>query len=129
MVTSTGMKTQVGSIAEMLDTTREEPTPLQKEVGRIGRILGIAVVLIAAVVVVTIFLLSDIRNAADATTVLLLGVSLAVAAVPEALPAILSLVLALGVQRMAKHNAIVKELTSVETLGSARSSARTRRGR
>ena len=119
VVTSTGMKTQVGSIAEMLDTTREEPTPLQKEVGRIGRILGIAVVLIAAVVVVTIFLLSDIRNAADATTVLLLGVSLAVAAVPEALPAILSLVLALGVQRMAKHNAIVKELTSVETLGSA----------
>ena len=119
VVTSTGMKTQLGSIAEMLDATREEPTPLQKEVGRIGRVLGISVVVIAAVVVVTIFIVSDIRDAADVIPVLLLGVSLAVAAVPEALPAILSLVLALGVQRMAKHNAIVKNLTSVETLGSA----------
>ena len=119
VVTSTGMKTEVGSIAEMLDATREEPTPLQEEVGRIGRVLGVAVVVIAAVVVVTIFLVSDVRTTADITAVLLLGVSLAVAAVPEALPAILSLVLALGVQRMAKRNAIVKDLTSVETLGSA----------
>ena len=119
VVTSTGMKTEVGSIAEMLDATREEPTPLQEEVGRIGRVLGVAVVVIAAVVVVTIFLVSEVRTTADVTAVLLLGVSLAVAAVPEALPAILSLVLALGVQRMAKRNAIVKDLTSVETLGSA----------
>jgi magnesium-transporting ATPase (P-type) len=71
------------------------------------------------VVVVTVFLISDVRTAADAVTILLLGVSLAVAAVPEGLPAILSVVLALGVQRMASHRAIVKKLSSVETLGSA----------
>jgi magnesium-transporting ATPase (P-type) len=70
--------------------------------------LGIAVIIIAVVVVLTVFLISDIRTAADAVTVLLLGVSLAVAAVPEGLPAILSVVLALGVQRMAKQKAIVK---------------------
>ena len=119
VVTATGMETQMGSIAEMLEATEEEPTPLQKEVGRIGRMLGIAVVVIAVVVVATVLLISDIRSAADVITVLLLGVSLAVAAVPEGLPAILSVVLAMGVQRMAKRNAIVKKLSSVETLGSA----------
>jgi len=119
VVTATGMNTEMGSIAEMLEATEEEPTPLQKEVARIGRMLGIAVVIIAVVVVGTILLISDIRSAADVIHVLLLGVSLAVAAVPEGLPAIQSVVLALGVQRMAKHNAIVKKLSSVETLGSA----------
>ena len=119
VVTATGMDTQIGSIAEMLDATAEEPTPLQKEIGRVGRMLGIAIVIIAVVVVGTILLMSDIRSAADVIHVLLLGVALAVAAVPEGLPAILSVVLALGVQRMAKHNAIVKNLSSVETLGSA----------
>ncbi len=119
VVTATGMGTEMGAIAEMLETTEEEPTPLQKEVGRIGRMLGIAVVIIAVVVVGTILLISDIRSATDVKDVLLLGVSLAVAAVPEGLPAILSVVLAMGVQRMAKHNAIVKKLSSVETLGSA----------
>ncbi len=103
----------------MLDATAEAPTPLQIEVARIGRMLGIAVVAIAIVVVGTILLLSDIRSASDVITVLLLGVSLAVAAVPEGLPAILSVVLALGVQRMAKRNAVVKKLSSVESLGSA----------
>ena len=119
VVTATGMDTEMGSIAEMLEATAEEPTPLEKEIGRVGRMLGIAVVIIAAVVVGTILLMSEIRSAADVIHVLLLGVSLAVAAVPEGLPAILSVVLALGVQRMAKHNAIVKNLSSVETLGSA----------
>ncbi len=119
VVTATGMATEMGSIAEMLEATAEEPTPLEKEIGRIGRTLGIAVVIIAMVVVGTILLMSDIRNAGDVMHVLLLGVSLAVAAVPEGLPAILSVVLALGVQRMAKHNAIVKKLSSAETLGSA----------
>jgi Ca2+-transporting ATPase len=119
VVTATGMDTEMGAIAEMLEATQEEPTPLQKEVSRIGRMLGIAVIIIAVVVVLTVFLISDVRTAADAVTVLLLGVSLAVAAVPEGLPAILSVVLALGVQRMAKKNAIVKNLSSVETLGSA----------
>ena len=119
VVTAIGMDTEMGSIAEMLESTAEEPTPLEKEIGRIGRMLGIAVVIIAVVVVGTILLISDIRSAADVIHVLLLGVSLAVAAVPEGLPAILSVVLALGVQRMAKHNAIVKKLSSAETLGSA----------
>ncbi|MCC7326282.1 MAG: cation-translocating P-type ATPase [Burkholderiales bacterium] len=119
VVTATGMDTEMGSIASMLDATIDEATPLQKEVSRIGRMLGIAVVIIAAVVVVTIVLMSDIRGASDLITVLLLGVSLAVAAVPEGLPAILSVVLAMGVQRMARRKAIVKKLSSVETLGSA----------
>ena len=117
--TATGMATEMGSIAGMLEETQEEPTPLQIEVGRIGRMRGIAVLIIAVVVVVTVFMISDVRTAADATTILLLGVSLAVAAVPEGLPAILSVVLALGGQRMARHRAIVKKLSSVETLGSA----------
>ena len=119
VVTATGMDTEMGSIAEMLEATTEEPTPLQKEVGRIGGMLGIAVVIIAVVVVGTILMISDIRSIADVIPILLFGVSLAVAAVPEGLPAILSVVLALGVQRMAKHNAIIKNLSSVETLGSA----------
>ena len=119
IVTATGMKTEVGAIASMLDAAPEAPTPLEKEVQRIGRTLGIAVVVIAVVVVGTILMISEIRSAADVIEVLLLGVSLAVAAVPEGLPAILSVVLALGVQRMARQNAIVKKLSSVETLGSA----------
>lgn len=119
IVTATGMATEMGAIANMLDATVEQPTPLQKEVALIGRTLGIAVVIIAVIVVATVLLVSDIKGPSDVITVLLLGVSLAVAAVPEGLPAILSLVLALGVQRMAKRNAVVKTLSSVETLGSA----------
>ncbi len=119
IVTAIGMDTEVGAIAGMLDATVEAATPLQREIGRIGRALGAAVVVIALVVVGTIVAVSDIRTASQLITVLLLGVSLAVAAVPEGLPAILSVVLALGVQRMARRNAIVKNLSSVETLGSA----------
>ncbi|MES2090687.1 MAG: cation-translocating P-type ATPase [Pseudomonadota bacterium] len=119
VVTATGMATQVGSIAHLLDSTAEEPTPLQREVKKIGRFLGIAVAVIAAVVMSTVALVSNLSSASDWLDVLLLGVSLAVAAVPEGLPAILSVVLAIGVQRMAKHHAIVKKLSSVETLGCA----------
>ena len=119
VITATGMQTEMGAIATMLDATEEQPSPLQKEVALIGRTLGIAVVVIAVIVVLTVLLVSDIEGASDVITVLLLGVSLAVAAVPEGLPAILSLVLALGVQRMARRNAVVKTLSSVETLGSA----------
>ena len=119
IVTATGMATQMGQIADLLHTIQEEPTPLQREIGRIGRMLGIAVVMIAVVVVATIFAFFGVETINDVVTALLLGVSLAVAAVPEGLPAILSVVLALGVQRMATHNAIVKKLSSVETLGSA----------
>jgi P-type Ca2+ transporter type 2C len=119
VVTAIGMDTEMGLIAHLLEGTAEEPTPLQKEVSRLGRMLGIAVVLIAIVVVSVILWMSDLRGIGDVIPVLLLGVSLAVAAVPEGLPAILSVVLALGVQRMAKHQAVVKKLSSVETLGSA----------
>lgn len=119
IVTATGMATQIGAIARLLETTAEEPTPLQREVAGIGRMLGQAVVAIAVVVVATVLLVSEVHSASEVITVLLLGVSLAVAAVPEGLPAILSLVLALGVRRMAARNAIVKKLSSVETLGCA----------
>jgi magnesium-transporting ATPase (P-type) len=119
VVTATGMQTELGAIAALLEVTESGPTPLQREVGRIGRMLGAAVLVIAAVVVTTVLLLTQIRGIGDVVAVLLLGVSLAVAAVPEGLPAIMSVVLAVGVQRMAKRHAIVKDLASVETLGSA----------
>ena len=119
VVTATGMQTEMGGIATLLDTTPDAPTPLQVEIAHLGKVLGIAALAIAAVVVATILLISDIHGVADVVTVLLLGVSLAVAAVPEGLPAILSVVLAMGVRRMARHHAIVKKLASVETLGSA----------
>ena len=119
IVIATGMATQMGAIATMLDETVQEPTPLQREVGRLGRVLSRIVVGIAIVVVVTIVIVQGVDDPADVATVLLLGVSLAVAAVPEGLPAILSLVLALGVQRMARRNAVVKTLSSAETLGAA----------
>ncbi len=119
IVTATGMATQMGAIAEMLESTTTESTPLQKEISHIGRLLGIAVVIIALVVMASVLLVQKVDSVEGLITVLLLGVSLAVAAVPEGLPAILSVVLALGVQRLAKQNAIVKKLSSVETLGSA----------
>jgi Ca2+-transporting ATPase len=119
VVTATGMGTEMGHVARLLGHTEEERTPLQREVDLIGRTLGVAVVVIAVVVVVAILLTSDVDTAEDLVDVLLVGVSLAVAAVPEGLPAILSVVLALGVQRMARERAIVKKLSSVETLGSA----------
>jgi magnesium-transporting ATPase (P-type) len=119
LVTATGMATEMGHIAGLLHRTREDPTPLQREIARVGRMLGIAVIVIAVVVVATVLLTSGVDNAEDLVTVLLLGVSLAVAAVPEGLPAILSVVLSIGVRRMAARKAIVKKLSSVETLGSA----------
>ena len=119
VVTGTGMATEIGRIAQLLDETEVEPTPLQKEIALVGKVLGIAVVVIALIVSGTIILTSEISSGSDLVEVLLVGVSLAVAAVPEGLPAILAVVLALGVQRMAGKNAIVKKLSSVETLGSA----------
>jgi P-type Ca2+ transporter type 2C len=119
VVTATGMGTEMGRVARLLGQTEDERTPLQREVATIGRMLGTAVILIAVVVVAAILATSDVEDASDVVSVLLVGVSLAVAAVPEGLPTILSVVLALGVQRMAKKRAIVKRLSSVETLGSA----------
>ncbi|WP_395948016.1 cation-translocating P-type ATPase [Bifidobacterium sp. wkB344] len=119
IVTSTGMDTQVGKIADMLADTQEEPTPLQKEMARVSKLLGLAVCLIAALVLAALALMEGFQTTQDLIDSLLMAVSLAVAAVPEGLTAILTVVLALGVQRMAKHHAIVKKLSSVETLGSA----------
>jgi len=119
VVTATGANTEVGKIARMLETTQDEATPLQKEIAHLGKTLGIAVVAIAALVVVTTFVVFRVDTMDEAISLLLLGVSLAVAAVPEGLPAVLSVVLAIGVQRMAARNAIVKKLSSAETLGSA----------
>lgn len=119
VVTATAMDTEMGRIAALLEATVREPTPLEREIAFIGRFLGIAVVVIALVVMGTVWAVSGVDSAEDAVTVLLLGVSLAVAAVPEGLPAVLSVVLAIGVQRMARRDAIVKNLSSVETLGSA----------
>lgn len=119
VVVSTAMDTQIGQIASMIESASDNPTPLQREIRWLGRMLGIVVVALAAIVVAAIAWTSEVSSLEDGIDVLLVGVSLAVAAVPEGLPAIMSVVLALGVQRMAKRNAIVKQLSSVETLGAA----------
>ena len=119
VVTATGMQTEMGRIAGMLKEAPEETTPLQKELDRVGKILGIVVVVIAVVMIITIILVENVRGVSALFDVLILGVALAVAAVPEGLPAVVTAVLALGVQRMAKRNAIVRHLAAVETLGSA----------
>ena len=119
VVTATGMHTEIGRIAGLLHETSAESTPLQQELDRTGKVLGIIVVAIAIVMIVTIIFVEDIRGFRAILDVLILGVALAVAAVPEGLPAIVTAVLSLGVQRMAKRNAIVRHLAAVETLGSA----------
>jgi Ca2+-transporting ATPase len=119
VVTATGMQTQIGRIAKMLNETAVEPTPLQKELARIGKLLGIVVVGIAVAMIATIIVVEEVRDLSAILDVLIFGVALAVAAVPEGLPAIVTAVLSLGVQRMAKRNAIVRHLAAVEALGSA----------
>ena len=119
VVTGTAMDTEVGAIAGMLAAAEDAPTPLQQEIAGVSKLLGITVVAIAVVVMATIIAVNGVSSLSGLVAVLLLGVSLAVAAVPEGLPAILSVVLAIGVQNMAKRKAVVKKLHSVETLGSA----------
>ena len=119
IVTATGMQTEMGRIAGLLEETDDEATPLQKELDRTGKRLGVIVVAIAIIMIVTIIVVEDIRGLSAFVDVLILGVALAVAAVPEGLPAVVTAVLSLGVQRMARRNAIVRHLAAVETLGSA----------
>ena len=119
VVVATGMRTEMGRIAGMLRDVQDQPTPLQKELDRVGRMLGIVVVAIAVVMIATIILVEDVSGLSAIFDVLILGVALAVAAVPEGLPAIVTAVLAIGVQRMARRNALVRHLRAVETLGSA----------
>jgi Ca2+-transporting ATPase len=119
VVTATGMQTEMGRIAGLLKAQPEESTPLQAELDRVGKMLGLLVIIIAVVMIGTIILVEHVRGISALFDVLILGVALAVAAVPEGLPAVVTAVLALGVQRMAKRNAIVRHLAAVETLGSA----------
>ncbi|MFC7555679.1 cation-translocating P-type ATPase [Pseudoroseomonas wenyumeiae] len=119
VVTATAMQTEMGRIAGMLQSAPEERTPLQRELDRVGRVLGIIVIAIAVVMVGTILLVEDVHGARAIFDVLILGVALAVAAVPEGLPAVITAVLSIGVQRMARRKAIVRHLAAVETLGAA----------
>src|SRR5215510_13407550 len=119
VVTATGMQAQMGLIAGMLREASTETTPLQKELAHTGKLLGIIVLVIAVVMIATILLVEEVRGFSAIFDILILGVALAVAAVPEGLPAVVTAVLSLGVQRMAKRNAIIRHLAAVETLGSA----------
>jgi P-type Ca2+ transporter type 2C len=119
IVTATGMGTEMGRIAGLMKQTPDEATPLQRELDRTGKILGLVVVAIAVLMIVTIIIVEDVQSATALFDVLILGVALAVAAVPEGLPAVVTAVLSIGVQRMARRNAIVRHLAAVETLGSA----------
>ncbi len=119
VVSATGMRTEMGRIAGMLTHVPSGPTPLQKELDRVGKRLGLVVIVIAFVMIVTIVVVEDVRGLAALFDVLILGVALAVAAVPEGLPAVVTVVLSIGVQRMARRKAIVRHLSAVETLGSA----------
>lgn len=114
VVTATGMQTEMGLIADLIQTAEEMETPLQRRLDQLGKILVYVALGITAVVVVT-----GILHGNDLYTMFLAGVSLAVAAIPEGLPAIVTVALALGVQRMIKRKAIVRKLPSVETLGAA----------
>ncbi|KPF71407.1 haloacid dehalogenase [Bosea sp. AAP35] len=119
VVTATGKHTELGRISEMLKATSKEATPLQRELDRLGKQLGLIVVAIAVAMIATILVTQDVRDAKAVFDVFILGVALAVAGVPEGLPAVVTASLALGVQRLARRNAIVRHLAAVETLGSA----------
>jgi Ca2+-transporting ATPase len=112
-VTATGMETELGRIAAMIQTVDREPTPLQRRLEQLGR--GLAVVTLGLVSV--IFALGLLRGE-DVTLLFLTAISMAVAAVPEGLPAVVTIALALGAQRMLKRRAIIRKLAAVETLGS-----------
>ena len=118
VVTTTGSLTEIGRIAGSLQVEENETTPLQRELDHVGRLLGRIVIAIAILMAITIVVVDRITTLADLVDVLLLSVSLAVAAVPEGLTAITTIVLSLGMQRMANRHVIVRKLSAVETLGS-----------
>ena len=113
VVTATGMQTELGHIASLLDNTRQRKTPLQENLNKFSEKLAIAIIAICGVV----FLLSYFRTGMGLLDSLMFAVALAVAAIPEALSSIVTIVLAIGTQKMAKQNAIIKELKAVESLG------------
>lgn len=112
IVVETGMNTEVGKIAEIISNTTKEETPLSKKLNKLGKILGTA----ALVICVVIFFIG-IAYGKEPLSMFMTAVSLAVAAIPEGLAAVSTIVLAIGVQRMVKKHAIVKKLPAVETLG------------
>ncbi len=113
VVTGTGMDTELGRVATLLQTTEDEATPLSKKLHRLGKQLVVAALILIGLVAVI-----GLVRGADAKTVFLTAVSMAVAAVPEGLPAVVTIALALGAQRMLKRRALIRQLPAVETLGS-----------
>ncbi|MEG1773703.1 MAG: HAD-IC family P-type ATPase, partial [Oscillospiraceae bacterium] len=113
-VTATGMSTEMGAIAGMLEEIEEEPTPLQRRLNQLGKTIGTGCMIICTIVAMT-----GILRGEDPFSMLITGISLAVAAVPEGLPAIVTISLALAVRRILRRNALIKRLHAVETLGCA----------
>lgn len=114
VITGTGTETELGKIAEMLHAAPPDPTPLQKQLASLGKTLGIAAGLIVAVVFLT-----GIWRGEEVLGMFMTAVALAVAAIPEGLPTVVTIVLALGVTRMSKRNAVIRRMPAVETLGVA----------
>jgi Ca2+-transporting ATPase len=114
LVHATGMNTEMGGIADLIRNIEEDQTPLQKRLAHLGKLIVAGCLVICAIVAGT-----GILRGEDAFNMLLSGISLAVAAVPEGLPALVTIALALGVQRMLKRNALIRRLPAVETLGCA----------
>lgn len=114
VVIGTGMNTEVGKIAHMLNTTEETTTPLQENLKSLGKMLTVLILIIAVIV----FAVGMWRGQESLINMLLTAISLAVAAIPEGLPAIVTVTLALGTQQMARHRALIRKLPAVETLGS-----------
>ena len=114
VVTATGMDTQMGKIANLLDTDNNSQTPLQQKLAQLGKYLGL-LALAACAVIFAVGVLNNIPP----IDIFMIAVSLAVSAIPEGLPAIVTIVLSIGVQRMVKRNALIRRLPAVETLGSA----------
>lgn len=114
VVTATGMKTEMGKIADLLEKGQDTQTPLQKKLGQLGKYLGIMAIIVCAVIFAIGFF-----NGISVMEIFMTSVSLAVSAIPEGLPAIVTVILAIGVQRMAGRNALIRSLPAVETLGCA----------
>ena len=112
IVVGTGMDTEIGKIANMLDNDSDTQTPMQVRLEKLGKVIGIA----AIVICVLIFAIG-LLNGRPVVSMLMVAISLAVGAIPEGLPAISTIILSMGVQRMVRHNAIIRKLPSVETLG------------
>ncbi|MBN2517370.1 MAG: calcium-transporting P-type ATPase, PMR1-type [Candidatus Altiarchaeota archaeon] len=117
VVVETGMKTELGKIAGLVQATKREDTPLQKRLAVLGKQLGILILVICGVIF-TVGVIEDGFSPENVTLMFLTAVALAVAAIPEGLPAVVTMALAIGTQKMAKRNAIVRKLPAVETLGS-----------